>query len=81
MSDSDDRHPSQTISRAGADSPEKRGDVEIYERYKSDAEFRVSLARTLVGISDGGGKAYQFVVDGVRYIVRHNCDGSYTWIF
>ena len=56
---------------------------EFYNRYETDAAARAECRRnaTLIGISSNGDPAYQFTrEDGRRMIIRHNNDGTYTWI-
>jgi hypothetical protein len=52
-----------------------------YELYKADSGYRNACLTDRQFVGGTHDKAYQFFVGDQRVIVRHNHDGSYTWIF
>ena len=51
----------------------------VRDLYTHSATFRNSVLLTFVGVG-AHGKLYEFAYGGERYLVRHNFDGSYTWM-
>lgn len=51
----------------------------VRDLYTQSATFRQSVRLRFVGVGTHG-KLYEFAYDGIFYLVRHNFDGSYTWM-